>query len=69
MKMKSKNEFEKISINNRTCYYFDNIMVVDEDINVNRILLDEKSYENILVYNILYKNLWMENHIEPGPIN
>ena len=25
------------------------------DINVDRILLDEKSYKNILVYNILYK--------------
>ena len=30
-------------------------MEVDEYINVDRILLDEKSYENILVYNILYK--------------
>ena len=64
--MKSKNEFEKTSINNWTCYYFDNIMVVDEHINVNRILLDEKSYENFLVYNILYKNLWMENRFESG---
>ena len=26
-----------------------------EDINVNNILLDKKSYENILVYRILYK--------------
>ena len=26
-----------------------------EDINVDNILLDEKSCENILVYNILYK--------------
>ena len=26
-----------------------------EDINVDNILLNEKSYENILVYNILYK--------------
>ena len=26
-----------------------------EDTNVNNVLLDEKSYENILVYNILYK--------------
>ena len=25
------------------------------DINVDRILLDEKSYKNILVYNVLYK--------------
>ena len=30
-------------------------MEVDDDINVDRILLDEKSCENILVYNILYK--------------
>ena len=27
------------------------------DINVNNILLDEKSYENIEVYNILYENV------------
>ena len=32
----------------------DDIMEVD-DINVDRILLDEKSFKNILVYNILYK--------------
>ena len=32
-------------------------MEVDEYINVDRILLDQKSYENILVYNILYKTL------------
>ena len=30
-------------------------MEVDEYIKVDRILLYEKSYENILVYNILYK--------------
>ena len=44
------------------CYYFDDIMEF-EDINVDNILLDEKSYENILVYNRFYtKNLWMQNH-------
>ena len=50
--MENKNEFNKINTKNRTCYYFDDIMEV-EDINVDRILLDEKSFENILVYNIL----------------
>ena len=30
-------------------------MIEVDDINVDRILSDEKSYENILVYNILYK--------------
>ena len=52
--MESKNEFKKIDIKNRMCYYFDEMMKV-EDIDVGNILLDEKSYENILVYNILYK--------------
>ena len=52
--MKSKNEFKKNNIKHYTCYYFDDIMEV-EDINVDNILLDEKSYENILVYSILYK--------------
>ena len=45
---------KKINIKNRTCYYFDDTMKV-EDINVDIILLDKKSYENILVYS-------MENH-------
>ena len=44
-----------MNIKNRTCYYFDDKREVDEYIDVGRILLDEKSYKNILVYNILYK--------------
>ena len=48
-------KFKKINIKNRTYYYFYDIMEV-EDINDDRILLEKKSYENILVYNILYKN-------------
>ena len=36
--------------------YFDDIIKI-EDLALNNILIDEKSYENILVYNILYKNL------------
>ena len=48
--MESKNEFKKINIKSRTCYYFDDIMMV-EAINVDNILLDEYN----LVYNILYK--------------
>ena len=53
--MENKNEFKKVSIKNWTCYYFDDKMEV-EDINVDRNLLDKKSYKNILIYNILYKN-------------
>ena len=56
-----------INIKNCECHYFDDIMK-DEDINVNNILLDEKSYENILVYNILSKESWMQNHCVLGSI-
>ena len=35
---------------------FDDI-TKNEDFNINNILIDEKSFENILVYNILYKRL------------
>ena len=54
--MESKDELKEIDVKNRTCYYFDNIMRL-EDINFN-ILLEEKSYktyENILIYDISYK--------------
>ena len=37
-----------------TCYYFDNI-INGTKINFSNILLDKKLYENISVYNILYK--------------
>ena len=46
--MKSKDKLNEMNIRNRICHYF-------EYINVDGVLLDEKSYKNILVYNILYK--------------
>ena len=52
--MESKNEFKKIDIKNCTYYYFDVIIRV-EDIDFFNILLEEKSYENILIYDISYK--------------
>ena len=49
------NNFKKIILKNHTCCYFDDIIkTVDFDFD---ILLDEISYENILVYDILYKIL------------
>ena len=39
----------------RACCYFDDITKY-EDFNLDNILIDEKSCENILVYNISYKN-------------
>ena len=47
------NEFKKVRIKNRTCYYLDDIIKFDIDDN----LIDEKSHENILIYDISYKTL------------
>ena len=53
--MESNNELKEIDIKNCTCYYFDDIMNIGA-FNFNNILLDkksyEKSYENILIYDI-----------------
>ena len=40
------NEFKKVYIKNRTCYYFDGIIKI-KDFDINNLLVDEKSYENV----------------------
>ena len=42
---------KNVSIKNRTCCYFDDI-IKSEDFDFDSTLLREKSYENILIYNI-----------------
>ena len=42
-----------IGIKNRKCYYFHDI--IKTDIDFNNTLLDEKSYENILIYEVSCK--------------
>ena len=54
--MDNNDELKEIDIKNRSCYYFDDIVKI-ENFNLDNILIDEKSYENIFVYNISYKNL------------
>ena len=49
-------ELKQINIKNCACYYFDDILKI-EDFEIDNILIDEKSYKNILVYNISYKSL------------
>ena len=56
------NECKEVRIKNHTCYYFDDIIEL-EDFDLDNILIDEKSYENILIYNISYKTL-----IDPKPL-
>ena len=49
--MNNNNEFKKLCIKNCTCYYFHDIIKL-EDFNLNNILIDEKSQKNIWVYDI-----------------
>ena len=53
-KLESNAKLKEISIKNRTCYYFVDI-IETEDFDFDNILIDEKSYENFLVYDVSYK--------------
>ena len=48
------NEFIEVHIKNCLCYYFDDVIKL-EDFDIDNILIDEKSHENILNYDISYK--------------
>ena len=50
------NQLKKVPNRNRTCYYFNDIIKL-EDFDLDNILIDKKSHKNILIYDILYKNL------------
>ena len=50
----NNNELNEIDVKNRTCYYFDDIINIS-DLNLDNILTAEKSYENILIYNVTHK--------------
>ena len=50
------NEFKKVRIKNRTCYYFDYI-IKSEYFDLDNILINKKSHESILIYDISYKTL------------
>ena len=54
--MESNEKLEEISIKNCTCYYFDGINKF-EDFGIDIILIHEKPYKSILVYDISTKNL------------
>ena len=47
------NIIKDTNIKNHTYYLFDDIINIEE-IDPNNIKIDEKSYKNILIYNILY---------------
>ena len=50
------NELKKVRIKNRMCYYFNDIIKL-ENFDLDSIFIDEKSDKNILIYDISYKIL------------
>ena len=54
--MDSYNKLKEIDIKNRTSYYFDGITKTI-DFYFDNVLIDEKSHENVLVYEIPYQIL------------
>ena len=48
--------FKNVRSKNHTCFYFDDIIKL-EDFDLNNIFIDEKSHENILIYDLSYKAL------------
>ena len=61
------NELKKVCIKNRMCYYFDDIIKI-EDFNLDNVLIDKKSQENFLIYDISYKTLLVQNLCKLVPI-
>ena len=58
--MESNSKLKEIDIKNRTCYISMTLKI--EVFDFNNILINEKSYKNILVYDIYYKILLVKNH-------
>ena len=50
------NKIKKVCIKNHTCYDFDNVIKLEE-FDLDNTLIDEKSQENILMCDMLYKTL------------
>ena len=50
------NEFKEVFIEIRSCYYFDD-MIKLEDFDFDNILINVKSRKMFLIYDVLYKNL------------
>ena len=54
--MESNNKLKETVIENGTFFCFDDIMKI-EDFDFSNTLINEKSYENVLIYDISYKTL------------
>ena len=50
--MESKSKLKEVNILNCTCFYFDDYCI--DDLDIGNILLNEKLYENYLIYDVAY---------------
>ena len=56
------NELKNVRIKNRMCYNFDDIIKL-EDFDLDNISINEKSYQNIFIYDISYKTIFGSKHL------
>ena len=56
-KVESNNELEEINFKNCIHYHFDDTININ-DLNLDNSLLDDKTWENILSYDVAYKILY-----------
>ena len=57
--MERNNEFKEIDIQNCTFRYFDDLININ-DLDLDNILLNEKSYEKALIYDVAYRTPYDE---------
>ena len=58
IKVAINDELKKIDIKNHTCYYFDVINNIN-DVDLDNILVNEKSYGNYLIYDLACKTVYV----------
>ena len=63
-----RNKFKEIDIKNRTYYVF-NDMISLKNLEANKIEVDKKSYQNILIYYIGYVTIKNLNYVSVNSVN
>ena len=62
------NKIKDLSIKNHTYYFFDDITNI-KNFDPNNIKIDEKSYKNILIYNIGYVTIKNSKYVKINSVN
>ena len=57
MKIENNNELKETNIKNRVCYCFD-ITININNLDLDNILLGEKTHENIIIDNVAFQTLY-----------